>query len=162
MCAQKHEYRYISVSNQSLQCGSSGITLYDGWCCVSSRSSPVPLPHSSSNWMCSVRHLKAQWNGTFIMAVTEIHVICLNDITHFTTVSHNIPAINQTVTLVSHHTPSRHYTRSIVSHDTPAIYHTVTSVRTVLYRWKTVVIYFSFTWYVWNIIHKYISFPWCQ
>ena len=69
----------------------------------------------------SIRHLQAQWNGTFLIAVTGFHVICLQDITHFTTVSHNIPAINQTVTLVSHHIPSRHCTRSTVSHDTPAI-----------------------------------------
>ncbi len=98
-CVQKSTSTGISVSNQSLQCGSSAITLYDGRCCVSSRSSPVPLPHSSSTWMCPVRHLKAQWNGTFIIAVSEFHVIFLKYITHFTTVSHYIPAINQTVRL---------------------------------------------------------------
>ena len=59
-------------------------------------------------------------------------MICLKEITHFTTVSHNIPAMNQTVTLVSHDTPRRHCTRSTVSRDTPAINHTVILVRTVL------------------------------
>ena len=75
--------------------------------------------------------------NVYYIAVTEFHVICLKDITNFTTVSHNIPTINETVTLVSHYTLSRHCTRSTVSHDTPAINHTVILVRTVLYGWKT-------------------------
>ena len=35
-CVHKSTSTGISVSNQSLQCGSSSITLYDGRCCVSS------------------------------------------------------------------------------------------------------------------------------
>ena len=145
-CVHKSTTTGIPVSNQSLQCGWSAITLYDGRYCVSSHSSPAP--QSSSTWVyysSSIRHLKVQWNGTFIIAVTEFRVICLQNITHFTTVSHNIvcnkpnSCIHTTIHRVDiTQVPQFHMILRT------AINHTVTyKVRTASYGRKMVHIYFS-------------------
>ena len=73
-CVHKSTSTGISVSNQSMQCRWSAITLYDGRCCVSSHFPQFRIVPALG--CSSISHLKAQWNGKFI-AATEFQVICL-------------------------------------------------------------------------------------
>ena len=106
-------------------------------------------------------HLKAQWKGTFFIAVTELsdipetHHMCTLKLFHIIYLQY------LTKQLVSQHTLSRHYASSTLLHAIPAINHTFILVRKFcIIRLEDGTHLFSFTQYIWNKLHKYISFPW--